>query len=84
MKAKELVKKLGNNLLGKKVNTPALGEYPGGLATVTQIAPDKNAPEIAFQINLAQWGQTGVFGHEDVSVLSDGLGVIHLHENWRN
>ena len=66
MKANELVKKLGAKLLGKKVNTPAVGEYPGGLATVVQIAPDQSAPEIAFQVNLSQWGDIGVLEHEDV------------------
>jgi hypothetical protein len=61
MKANELLKKLGNTLLGKKANTPAAG----GAATVTQLAPEEKAPEIAFRIH-------------------DGLGVIQLHENWRN
>ena len=61
MKANELLKKLGNTLLGKKANTPAAGE----VATVSQLAPDTKAPEIAFRIH-------------------DGLGVIRLHENWRN
>jgi hypothetical protein len=84
MKANQLVEKLGQKLLGKQVNTPAAGEYPGGVATVTQLAPDKNAPEVVFQVNLGQWGEIGVSGHEDVSLLSDKLGVIHLHENWRN
>jgi hypothetical protein len=59
MKASELVKELGNKLLGKKVNTPAAG----GVATVIQLAPDGKAPEI---------------------LLLDRLGVIQLHENWRN
>ena len=61
MKANELLKKLGNTLLGKKVHTPAAG----GVATVTQLAPDTKAPEIAFLVR-------------------DGLGVIQLHEYWRN
>jgi hypothetical protein len=61
MKANELLKKLGNTLLGKKVNTPAAG----GVASVIQLAPDQKAPEIAFQVH-------------------DGLGVIQLHENWKN
>ncbi len=84
MKANELVKKLGTKLLGKKVNTPAVGENPGGLATVIQIAPDHKAPEIVFQVNHTSWGPIGVFGHENVSLLTDGLGVIQLHEHWRN
>ena len=57
MKANQLVQKLGQKLLGKKVNTPAVGEYPGGVATVIQLAPDQNAPEIAFQVNLPQLGR---------------------------
>ena len=84
MKANQLIQKLGNKLLGKKVNTPAVGEYPGGVATVIQIAPDQNAPDIAFQVNLKQFGDIGVFEHEEVSLLSDGLGSIQLHEHWRN
>ena len=59
MKAKELVKKLGNKLLGKKVDTPAAG----GVAAIIQVAPEEKAPEI---------------------LLLDRLGVIHLHDNWRN
>jgi hypothetical protein len=47
MKANELLKKLGNTLLGKKVNTPAAG----GVATVKQLTPDEKAPEIAFQVH---------------------------------
>jgi hypothetical protein len=84
MKANQLVQKLGDKLLGKQVNTPAIGEYPGGVATVIGIAPQAKAPEIAFQVNLGQWGKMVVFGHEDVSLLSDNLGSIQLHENWRN
>ena len=84
MKANQLVQKLGQKLLGKKVNTPAVGDYPGGVATVIQLAPDQNAPEIAFQVSLPQLGEVGVFGHENVSLLVDKLGVPQLHENWRN
>jgi hypothetical protein len=61
MKANELLKKLGNTLLGKKVNTPAAD----GVATVIQMTADQKAPEIAFRVH-------------------DGLGVIQLHENWKN
>ena len=59
MKANELIKKLGNKLLGKKVNTPAAG----GAANVIQTAAEVKVPEI---------------------LLLDRLGVIQLHENWRN
>ena len=41
MKAIEWVKKnLSSKLLGNKVNTPAAGEYLGGLVIVTTIKPD--------------------------------------------
>ena len=68
MNAKQLIQKFGNKLLGQKVNTPALGEYPGGIATVIEIAPDENAPEIVFQVSLPGWGEIGVFEHEEISV----------------
>jgi hypothetical protein len=84
MKANQLVQKLGMKLLGQKVNTPALGEYPGGVATVVQLAPDANAPEIVFQVSLPCWGEIGVLEHEDVSLLLDKLGLPQLHEYWRN
>jgi hypothetical protein len=41
-------------------------------------------PEIVLQVKLPQWGQMGVFAHEDISTLLDGLGTIQLHESWRN
>jgi hypothetical protein len=75
MKANQLVQKLGHKLLGQKVNTPPVGEYPGGVATVIPIAPNENAPEIVFQVSLPQWGEIGVFEHEDVSLLLGQLGL---------
>jgi len=84
MKANQLVQKLGQKQLGQMVNTPAAGEYPGGVATVTQLAPDGNAPEIAFQVSLPQWGTIGVFEHEDVSVLVDEFSPPQFNEHWRN
>ena len=84
MKASQLVEKLGHKLVGKQVNTPAVGEYPGGVATVLQISPDQNAPEIAFQVKLPAWGEIGVFDHEEVALVWDKLGLIQLHEQWRN
>jgi hypothetical protein len=84
MKANQLVEKHGKKLLGQKVHTPAAGDYPGGLATVIQLAPDKAAPEIVFQVSLPHWGEIGVFEHADVSLLLDKLKIPQLHENWRN
>jgi hypothetical protein len=59
MNAKELVKKLGNKILGKKVNTSAAGD----VETVIPTAAHMKMPGI---------------------LLLDRLGVIQLHENWRN
>ena len=59
MNAKELVKKLGNKILGKKVNTSAAGD----VETVIPTAAQMKMPGI---------------------LLLDRLGVIQLHENWRN
>ena len=61
MKANELLKKLGNTLLGKKSDTSAVGD----VATVVQLVPYEKAPESVFRVH-------------------DGLGVIQLHENWKN
>jgi hypothetical protein len=84
MNAIQLVQKLGQKLVGNKVNTPAVGEYPGGVATVIQMAPDPKAPDIVFQVHLPNWGEVGVLGHETVSLLVDGLGPVQLHEYWQN
>jgi hypothetical protein len=84
MKAKQLVQKLGPKLIGQKINTQPWGDYPGGIATVVTLEPDKSAPEIVLQVNLPQYGDMGVFSHEEVSVIRDGLGVIRLNQNWRN
>lgn len=64
--AKGLVKAHGQNLVGKKVVTPAMGEYPGGVATVTEIAPDPNAPQIVFEVEHSTFGRIGVFEYERV------------------
>jgi hypothetical protein len=84
MNAKSLVQNLGTILLGQKVNTPAVGDYPGGVATVTQLAPDKKAPQIVFQVNLPGYGEMGVLEHEDVSLRLGGAGLPPLHPFWRN
>jgi hypothetical protein len=65
-------------------DTQAAGEYPGGVATVVRLAPDPKAPGVVFQVHLGQWGELGVSGQEDVSLLADGLGAIQLPANWRN
>ena len=64
--ADALVVKHGDKLIGELVFTSAMGEYPGGWATVTEILPDRAAPEIAFQVEHPSFGSIGVFGNESV------------------
>ena len=64
--AKSLVKAHGQSLVGKKIRTPAMGEYPGGIATVIEIAPDFTAPEIVFDVEHPTFGKIGVFEYERV------------------
>ena len=67
MTAQELVNQLGADLIGREVLTVAIGEWPGGFATVTEIEPDPAAPEIVFQVRSEEHGEMGVFGHEPIA-----------------
>ena len=67
--AKELAKREGENLLSREVLTSACGEYPGGMATVIELAPDPGAPEIVFNVRLDDWGEIGVFDYEMVALV---------------
>jgi hypothetical protein len=78
MTAKEAKELYGTALIGKKVFTEAIGEWPGGPATVIELEPDPNAPEIVFQVRSSslwdpdqpdrRW-EIGIFENEEVSVL---------------
>jgi len=46
--AGEAAELYGKRLVGLRVNTEKMGLYPGGMAIVTKIAPDKNTPEIVM------------------------------------
>ena len=50
MKASAMVRKYGKQLIGMKISTVAMGEYPGGVATVVGIKPDPGAPEIVMDV----------------------------------
>lgn len=72
MTAKELVQTtgaLGVDLVGKKILTQRYGEYPGGIAEVTELAPDETAPEIVLNVRHPTFGEIGVFDHEEVSLV---------------
>ena len=68
MTAGELVRTTAA-LVGRRVVTPAMGDYPGGEATIVELAPDPNAPEIVFTVRHPQWGEIGVFAYEEVTLL---------------
>lgn len=70
--AKKLINRYGPSLIGQRVYTQAMGEYPGGIATVTEIEPDPNAPEIVFQVEHPTFGSIGVFEYEKVALVVTG------------
>ncbi len=70
LRASELAKVLGESLVGRRVKTIQMGEYPGGIAVVTEIAPDPNAPEIAFNVKLPGYDVIGVFDYEPVELVT--------------
>lgn len=61
----------GDLLIGVLVDTEAAGEYPGGPATVTEIQPDPEAPDIVFQVSNPAYedGEIGVIDHESIEFL---------------
>lgn len=77
MNAKELVGEMGCRLIGRTVLTPAMGEYPGGLAKVVELHPDPGAPEIVFNVAHPTWKDDednnimGVFEYEDVELIRE-------------
>lgn len=69
MTALELVKSLGADLVGRVIETRAIGAWPGGLARVIELQPDAAAPEIVFQVKHCRTNEEcGVFAHEPVEL----------------
>jgi hypothetical protein len=67
--AKQLLTKTGIKLVGKNVITQKMGLWPGGLAIVTELNPDPNAPEIVFNVRHSRTG-------EEIGVFEDELVVL--------
>ncbi len=61
-----LAERFGEKLIGQRVLTEQIGDWPGGWATVVEIEPDENAPEIVFQVSHPVHGEIGVFDHETI------------------
>jgi hypothetical protein len=64
MTAEKFVSVYGKFAVGMVIATAPMGEYPGGMATVVELAPDPAAPEIAFNVKHPTAGVMGVFGTE--------------------
>lgn len=62
----------GESAIDMVIDTPALGEYPGGLARVTGVFEDPEASEIPIQVEHPTFGTIGVFGYEIIEVEIDG------------
>ncbi len=73
MRADEVVKLLGSDLIGRNVITPAMGEYPGGRAVVIELG-DPNC-DIVFYVTHPTWAddegdsKMGIFEYEEIIVL---------------
>ncbi len=66
MKAKAFVRKHGKALVGRMVETEAIGEWPGGPAKVTDLGSDPMAPEIVMNVRSKKHGEMGIFEYEEI------------------
>jgi hypothetical protein len=59
----------GKALIGRYINTPANGDYPGGVATVRRLGDDPNAPDIVLIVHRPGYelDEIGIFGYEQIS-----------------
>lgn len=65
--AKQFVVTYGKALIGRKVFTVAIGDYPGGVATVMRLGDDPNAPDIVLIVQPEGQDEIGVFDYEPIS-----------------
>lgn len=70
VKAGWLANVSGPNLVGRLVNTMAIGSWPGGPCEVIEMEPDSAAPEIVMQVrSLDDGDEIGVFDDEDIQLI---------------
>lgn len=67
--ARALLSAMGKRLLGRDVETLAIGDWPGGVARVVELRPDPAAPEIVFQVQRPDGDTVGVFEDEPVRLI---------------
>ena len=57
-------------LIGQTIRTQPCGFWPGGLAKVRELYPDKKAEEIVMQVRGTQGqGEIGVFENEQIEIV---------------
>ena len=61
MNAQQVLELWGGSLVGMIVHTPAMGDYPGGIAKVTEVLPDPSAEEILFIVEHPKEGKMGIY-----------------------
>lgn len=57
------------SLIGQKIHTEAIGDYPGGPAEVIDLGHDREAPEIVLNVRHPTYGEIGIFAQEHVILL---------------
>jgi hypothetical protein len=77
VRASNAVRTFGAALIGMRVGTRPMGDYPGGWVTVIKINPDPAAPEIVCHVRHPTWrdepntdGEIGVFAEEWLDIES--------------
>ena len=71
MNAGELATKYGNKLVGLRAWTYPAGDYPGGVAVITAVYPDPEAPEIALNVRHPKVGEIGTFRYEEMFLIDE-------------
>ena len=77
MNAFQLMEWKEKDLIGMKVKTDPMGTYPGGVAMVTELRPDPEAPDIAFNVYNEAWTddegghEIGIFIYEEVDLVQE-------------
>lgn len=70
MKANKAVKLFGNKLIGLKIRTEEYSLWPGGVAKVLELFPDRKAREIVMQVKgVKGQGEVGIFGNENIEIV---------------
>ena len=61
----------GESLIGQRVKTIPLGDWPGGEAVVTDLGHDDNAPEIVMNVRKDDGAEIGVFYWEPIELVGE-------------